>query len=70
MNDRKQPACDLCGQEISEDERDFCLANNRFNGQVSGTPPAHPGILPEMFPIPCTIKNLAIQVGTGLVADF
>ncbi len=35
MTDDKQPACALCGQTISAEENDFCLANSgRFNGQV------------------------------------
>ena len=35
MSDEKELTCALCGQTISEDERDLCLANSgRFNGQV------------------------------------
>lgn len=35
MTDREQPTCALCGQTVSEEERDFCLANpGRFNGQL------------------------------------
>jgi len=35
MSDREQPTCALCGQTVSEEERDFCLAHTgRFNGQV------------------------------------
>ena len=35
VTDQTYPSCALCGQEISEEERDFCLANtSRFNGQT------------------------------------
>jgi hypothetical protein len=35
MADLQEPTCALCGQTISEEERDFCLANrDRFNGQL------------------------------------
>lgn len=34
VTDQNLPTCALCGQEISDEERDFCLANARFNGQL------------------------------------
>jgi len=33
--EKEQPVCALCGQDISEEERDFCHVNGRrFNGQL------------------------------------
>lgn len=32
MSDQEQPTCALCGQIISEEERDLCLSSERFNG--------------------------------------
>jgi len=33
MSDRKELDCALCGQTISEEEYDFCIANTgRFHG--------------------------------------
>lgn len=35
MDEQEQPTCDLCGQNISTEERDFCLAHDaRFHGQL------------------------------------
>lgn len=35
MTNQEETVCALCGQNISEEERDFCLANRaRFNGLV------------------------------------
>ena len=35
MTDQNPPTCALCGQTISEEEHDFCVANlGRFNGQL------------------------------------
>ncbi|MHB8121845.1 MAG: hypothetical protein ACYDG4_06785 [Desulfuromonadaceae bacterium] len=35
MSDENESTCALCGQTVSEEERDICLANTgRFNGLV------------------------------------
>jgi hypothetical protein len=35
MKEKEQPVCTLCGQPISKEERDYCLAQSgRFHGQV------------------------------------
>lgn len=35
MEDQEEPVCALCGQPVSEEERDYCLAQEgRFHGQL------------------------------------